>query len=425
MHRVYDSRIDAAGASHPADVDDWVACIGTFRQGATACLESTKVASGRGDGATGHDLCEINGTGASASYRLGDPHGVQMGRKGGRFERVAVPESFLVEPGSPRDPRAGDPLQVFRYDQTWRFLQSILDGAPVGPSFRAGLEAQIVMAAIERSAATGETASSLSGRADASRAVRQRQAAARISCARNRQPIPASISRRNAHGCVGATSLSCADCRNVHTVLALAFASLTAQVVGSSLPPAMSAQAPPAASVDATADTSPQSFQFAGTRWGASIDETRKALAAHGFQFEQEAEGGDLVFLGQLNDRPAIVIALFGEHGLTKVMVSLPTEEGSTMDVYREMRKVLGGEYGSPALEVERYAYPFANGQHVGFEMAALRTGKATHRRQVADQRREPGHQDHREPDGGGPLRIARLGDRRRTPATVNLTTGA
>jgi len=140
----------------------------------------------------------------------------------------------------------------------------------------------------------------------------------------------------------------------------------------------MSVQAPPAASTDAAADTSPQSFQFAGTRWGASIDETRKALGAHGFQFEQEAEGGDLVFLGQLNDRPAIVIALFGEHGLTKVMVSLPTEEGSTMDVYREMRKVLGGEYGNPALEVERYAYPFANGQHVGFEMAALRTGKAT-----------------------------------------------
>ena len=168
MHRVYDSRIDADGASHPADVDDWVACIGTFRQGATACLESTKVASGRGDGATGHDLCEINGTGASASYRLGDPHGVQIGRKGGRFERVAVPESFLVEPGSPRDPRAGDPLQVFRYDQTWRFLQSILDGAPVGPSFRAGLEAQIVMDAIERSAATGQTVSIETSRAGSS-----------------------------------------------------------------------------------------------------------------------------------------------------------------------------------------------------------------------------------------------------------------
>ena len=164
----------------------------------------------------------------------------------------------------------------------------------------------------------------------------------------------------------------------MQTVLTLAFASLTAQVVGSSLPPALAAQAPPAAPAAATAETSPQSFQFAGTRWGASVEETRQVLGAHGFQFEEEAEDGDLVFLGQLNERPAIVIALFGEHGLTKVMVSLPTEERSTMDVYREIRNALGGEYGNPALEVERYAYPFANGHHVGYEMAALRTGKAT-----------------------------------------------
>jgi len=171
---------------------------------------------------------------------------------------------------------------------------------------------------------------------------------------------------------------ACADFRIVHTLLTFAFFSLTAQVAGASLPPGMFALAPPSAPVDATADAAAQSFQFAGTRWGASIEETRTALAAHGFAFEEEAAGGDLVFLGQLNDRPAIVIALFGERGLTKVLVSLPTEEGSTMDVYREMRKVLGGEYGRPALEVERYAYPFANGHHIGFEMTALRTGKAT-----------------------------------------------
>ena len=162
----------------------------------------------------------------------------------------------------------------------------------------------------------------------------------------------------------------------MHTVLSIAIFSLTAQVVGSSVP--MIANATPVAVPEAPSETSPQSFQFAGTRWGASIAETRQVLAAHGFQFEEEADGGDLVFLGQINDRPAIVIALFGERGLTKVLVSLPTEEGSTMDVYREMRKVLGGEYGTPALEVERYTYPFANGHHIGYEMTALRTGKAT-----------------------------------------------
>ena len=159
----------------------------------------------------------------------------------------------------------------------------------------------------------------------------------------------------------------------MHTALCFALATLTAQVTGSALPIAFTLAAPSAPAADA-----PQSFTFAGTRWGATIEETRKALAEHGFQFEQAAESGDLVFLGQLNERPAIVIALFGDHGLSKVLVSLPTEEASTMDVYREMRKVLAGEYGAPALDVERYAYPFANGQHVGFELTALRVGKAT-----------------------------------------------
>jgi hypothetical protein len=156
-------------------------------------------------------------------------------------------------------------------------------------------------------------------------------------------------------------------------VFGFAVAALTAQVAGSALPVAFTLAAPSAPVAEA-----PQSYTFAGTRWGASIEDTRKALADHGFQFEQAAESGDLVFLGQLNERPAIVIALFGEHGLSKVLVSLPTEEASTMDVYREMRKALSGEYGTPAVDVERYAYPFANGHHVGYEMTAVRVGKAT-----------------------------------------------
>ena len=161
----------------------------------------------------------------------------------------------------------------------------------------------------------------------------------------------------------------------MHTVLVIALATLTAEIAGTSVPAGIFTLPAPSAPV---ATASPQSFQFAGCRWGAPVEETRQALAEHGFQFEQAAEGGDLVFLGQLNDRPAIVIALFGDHGLTKVLVSVPTEEASTMEVYRAMRQVLSGEYGAPALDVERYAYPFANGQHVGYELAAIRVGKAT-----------------------------------------------
>ena len=61
-----------------------------------------------------------------------------------------MPEELLTEAGSPRDPHAGDPLVGFRHDQTWLFLQSILDQRPVEPSFLDGLHAQIVMDAIEQ-----------------------------------------------------------------------------------------------------------------------------------------------------------------------------------------------------------------------------------------------------------------------------------
>ncbi len=62
----------------PADVEDWVAMVGTFRSDATAVLESTKIATGRGEGAEGEDLCEVNGTEGTAIYRLGDPLHIQI-----------------------------------------------------------------------------------------------------------------------------------------------------------------------------------------------------------------------------------------------------------------------------------------------------------------------------------------------------------
>jgi len=157
LSQVWDTRVDAQGREHPSDVDDWVACLATFEAGATACLESSKVATGRGDGATGHDLCEVNGTDASASYRLGDPHHIQLAKAGKLPERLPVPEAFLKEAGSPRDPHAGDPLTGFRHDQTWLFIQAIRDGRPLAPSFRDGLDAQIVMDAITSSAAQRRT----------------------------------------------------------------------------------------------------------------------------------------------------------------------------------------------------------------------------------------------------------------------------
>jgi len=137
-----------------SDLDDWVAIIGEYESGATGVLESSKLATGRNQGAHSHDLCEVNGSDGTLIYQLADPRHVLVGRKGGAaLEQVPVPPEFLVWPGSPRDPDAGDPLQVFRYDQDVEFITAIREDRPCVPSFEDGVRAQAVMQAAMQSAA--------------------------------------------------------------------------------------------------------------------------------------------------------------------------------------------------------------------------------------------------------------------------------
>jgi len=137
----------------PSDLDDWVGMLAQFERGATGVLESTKLATGRGEGGQSRDYCEINGTEGSAVYLLGRPTRIEIGKKGGAgLEEVDVPPEFLKWPGSPRDPRQGDPIQTFRYDQDWEFVQAILEQRPCRPSFKDGVMVQAVMEAAVRSA---------------------------------------------------------------------------------------------------------------------------------------------------------------------------------------------------------------------------------------------------------------------------------
>jgi predicted dehydrogenase len=131
---------------HPADVDDWVAILAEFQSSATGVLESTKLATGRGEGFHGQDTVEINGSEASIVYSTQRPLELWMGKQGAAdLEKHAVPREFLVWPGSPRDPSQGDPLVTFRYDQDVEFIQAILEKRDCQPSFREGVEAQRVM----------------------------------------------------------------------------------------------------------------------------------------------------------------------------------------------------------------------------------------------------------------------------------------
>ena len=135
--------------------------------------------------------------------------------------------------------------------------------------------------------------------------------------------------------------------------------------------------AQPTASPSTATAAESQAYRFAGTEWGASSEATRTALTTRGFSLEQTEQDGSLIFAGTLNGRPAVVVALFLENGLSKILISLPTSDETTLPVYREMRSILDGQYGAPEVEVESYAFPFAEGKHVGYETTALRVGKA------------------------------------------------
>jgi predicted dehydrogenase len=138
--------VDVRGGQ-PSDLDDWVTILAEFAGSeATGVLESTKLATGRGEGARSQDYCEVNGSEGSLVYQLAQPLELQITKRGeSGLRTVPVPKEFLVWPGSPRDPHAGDPLITFRYDQDVEFIQAIREGRSCAPSFEEGARTQAVM----------------------------------------------------------------------------------------------------------------------------------------------------------------------------------------------------------------------------------------------------------------------------------------
>lgn len=138
----------------PSDLEDWAALLVQFLDHqATGVLESSKVATGRGEGIRSQDYCEVNGSEGSLVFQLERPLELQITKRGeAGLRTVPVPEEFLKWPGSPRDPHAGDPSLTFRYDQDVEFIHAILEQRPCVPSFKEGARAQEVMDAVMESA---------------------------------------------------------------------------------------------------------------------------------------------------------------------------------------------------------------------------------------------------------------------------------
>jgi len=118
-------------------------------------LESSKLASGRNESWRSLDCVEVNGSERSYVFITGEWNKLQTGKVSGPgLETITIPKEFWTWPGSPRDPREGDLLVTFRYDQAWEFVDAIRSQRACTPSFHDGARAQGVTDAAVKSAET-------------------------------------------------------------------------------------------------------------------------------------------------------------------------------------------------------------------------------------------------------------------------------
>ena len=144
-----------ARGGQPNDLDDWVAILAEFQNGATGVLESSKLASGRNESWRSLDYVEVNGSERSFVFITGEWNKLQTGKIGGSgMETMEIPREFWKLPGAPRDAAQGDPLVTFRYDQAWEFVDAIRSERPCVPSFHDGARVLAVMDAAVKSAGT-------------------------------------------------------------------------------------------------------------------------------------------------------------------------------------------------------------------------------------------------------------------------------
>ncbi len=135
----------------PSEVDDWSALLGIFRSGATGVWEGTTLAKGYHLRGFGHEWAELNGSEATAVYRLHEPNVILIGRHGEDLQPRSVPVEFLKPQDSPRPTEGDDPATLFRYDLMWEFVSAIVQGRQAVPSFADGYRAQVVADAVLQS----------------------------------------------------------------------------------------------------------------------------------------------------------------------------------------------------------------------------------------------------------------------------------
>lgn len=138
-------------------VDDAVITLARMKNGALATLEATRMALGRKN----HIQLEINGSKGSLVFDLEDMNRLKFYSGSDPADRRGYRDILITEPVHPYIQAWWPPGHIIGYEHTFihtvaDFVNGVVRGKPVQPTFRDGWRNQIVLDAIEKSSRTGK-----------------------------------------------------------------------------------------------------------------------------------------------------------------------------------------------------------------------------------------------------------------------------
>jgi predicted dehydrogenase len=133
-------------------VDDAVITLGRFKNGALGVLEATRMAAGRKN----HIQLEINGSKGSLVFDLEDLNRLKYYSREDAADRQGYRDILVTESVHPYAGAWWPPGHILGYEHTFvhtifDFIEAVVKGKPVQPTFADGLQNQRVMEAIQES----------------------------------------------------------------------------------------------------------------------------------------------------------------------------------------------------------------------------------------------------------------------------------
>ena len=136
-------------------VDDAVMTMVKFKNGAIGCLEASRFAAGRKN----HIQLEINGSKGSLVFDFEDMNRLKYFNREDAADRQGYRDIIVTEGVHPYAGAWWPPGHIIGYEHTFvhtvfDFIQAVVKGKSVQPTFADGLHDQKVLAAVEKSAKT-------------------------------------------------------------------------------------------------------------------------------------------------------------------------------------------------------------------------------------------------------------------------------